>query len=184
MKMKVNKLYLVAVSGDLAEGGLSIKAVAIPVDNKHKKIIKEFLMAQQEKYIEFCYWKPHTEYNQEYLNNYYKCFDRLFDVGIFDNKWESRTDWKLVYECDLDLLGFEYQIKKDKKQEFMKLKKNRDLWIMEVAGDGVKPYKTKYGNKRLYVWWEKDDDTIDIYHTDNIYNEVEDETTIEFFNQL
>ena len=109
--MEKNKLYLVATSGDLAEGGLSIKAVAIPVDNKHKKIIKEFLMAQQEKYIEFCYWKPHTEYNQEYLNNYYKCFDRLFDVGIFDNKWESRTHWKLVYECDLDLLGFEYKIK-------------------------------------------------------------------------
>ena len=137
------KLYLVATSGDLAEGGLSIKAVAIPVDNKHKKIIKEFLMAQQEKYIEFCYWKPQTEYNQEYLNNYYKCFDRLFDVGIFDNKWEARTDWKLVYECDLDLL--EYQIKEIEKGDWFE----DHVIIMGLSDKNTNQLKNKLKNELI-----------------------------------
>ena len=42
----------------------------------------------------------------------------------------------------------------------------------------------KKDNKMLYVWWKRDDNCIDIYNTGNIYNEVEDETTTEHFNQL
>ena len=105
------KLYLVATEGDLAEGGLSIKAVAIPVGTKHKKIIKQFLMAKYEQDIELRYWKPKTEFNQKYLHNYYKCFEKLKDVGIFDNKYQARTDWELMFTSELEELDYKYKIK-------------------------------------------------------------------------
>ena len=179
-----HKLYLVAVSGDCSAQGMGDIAEVIPVDSKHNKIIKQFLMAQQEQDIELRYWKPKTEFNPKYIDNYYKCFDKLKDVGIFEHKYHARTHWELMFPSELEELDYKYKVTKDEKQEFMRLKKNRDLWIMEVTGGGVKPYKTKYNDKRLYVWWEKDDNCIDIYNTGNIYNEVEDETTTEHFNQL
>ena len=67
---------------------------------------------------------------------------------------------------------------------FMKLKKNRELWFMEATGSFEKPYKSKYKDGLLYVWEKKSYNFIDIYDTDNIYGEIEDETTIEYFNQL
>ena len=68
--------------------------------------------------------------------------------------------------------------------KFMKLKKNRELWYMETTGSFEKPYKSKYKDGYLYIWENKGDDYIDIYDTSNIYGEIEDETTIEYFNKL
>ena len=138
-----HKLYLVAVEGDLAEGGLSIKAVAIPVGTKHKKIIKQFLMAQQEQRIELYYWKPNTEFNQKYMDSYYKCFDKLFDVGIFDNKWEARTEWKLAYECDLDLS--EYQIKEIPTGDWFE----DHVIIMGLSDENTNQLKNKLKNELI-----------------------------------
>ena len=57
---------------------------------------------------------------------------------------------------------------------FMKTKENRDLWVMEATGSmGSKPYKSKYINGMLYVWWEKDDDEGEVYDVTNIYGESE-----------
>ena len=67
---------------------------------------------------------------------------------------------------------------------FMKLKKNRELWFMEATGSFEKPYKSKYKDGLLYVWEKKSYNFIDIYDTSNYYGEIEDETTIEIFNQL
>ena len=74
----------------------------------------------------------------------------------------------------------------EKKQAntFMKLKKNRELWYMEATGSFEKPYKSKYKDGLLYIWEKKSYNFIDIYDTSNIYGEIEDETTIEYFNKL
>ena len=74
----------------------------------------------------------------------------------------------------------------EKKQAntFMRLKKNRELWFMEATGSFEKPYKSKYKDGLLYIWERKSYNFIDIYDTSNIYGEIEDETTIEYFNKL
>ena len=60
---------------------------------------------------------------------------------------------------------------------FMKTKENRDQWIMEATGYmgelDDKPYKSKYINGMLYVWWFKDDDEGEVYDVTNIYGESE-----------
>tara|TARA_Y100000310_G_scaffold73136_1_gene69294 strand:- start:404 stop:835 length:432 start_codon:yes stop_codon:yes gene_type:complete len=106
-----HKLYLVAVSGDCSAQGICSTAEVIPVNMKHKKIIKQFLMAKYEQDIELRYWKPKTEFNQKYLHNYYKCFEKLKDVGIFDNKYQARTDWELMFTSELEELDYKYKIK-------------------------------------------------------------------------
>ena len=106
-----HKLYLVAVSGDCSAQGISNTAEVIPVDSKHNKIIKQFLMAQQEQDIELRYWKPKTELNPKYIDNYYKCFEKLKDVGIFNNKYQARTDWELMFHSELEELDYKYEIK-------------------------------------------------------------------------
>jgi len=107
-----HKLYLVAVSGDCSAQGISNTAEVIPVDSKHNKIIKQFLMAKYEQDIELRYWKPKTELNPKYIDNYYKCFDKLKDVGIFNNKYQARTDWELMFPSELEELDYKYEIKK------------------------------------------------------------------------
>ena len=106
-----HKLYLVAVSGDCSAQGISNTAEVIPVDSKHNKIIKQFLMAKYEQDIELRYWKPKTELNPKYIDNYYKCFEKLKDVGIFNNKYQARTDWELMFPSELEELDYKYKIK-------------------------------------------------------------------------
>ena len=106
-----HKLYLVAVSGDCSAQGMGDIAEVIPVDSKHNKIIKQFLMAKYEQDIELRYWKPKTELNPKYIDNYYKCFEKLKDVGIFNNKYQARTDWELMFHSELEELDYKYEIK-------------------------------------------------------------------------
>ena len=110
-KDKMNKLYLVAVSGDLSAKGMGDVAEVIPVFEKHKQILKDFLMAQCEIRIEQEYWKPKTEFHLLYWDNYYKCVDKLWDAKIFDNKYHSRTTWKLMNQYSLKELDYKYKIK-------------------------------------------------------------------------
>ena len=105
-----HKLYLVAVSGDCSAQGISNTAEVIPVDSKHNKIIKQFLMAKCEQDIELRYWKPKTELNPKYIDNYYKCFEILKDVGIFNNKYQARTDWELMFPSELEELDYKHEI--------------------------------------------------------------------------
>ena len=106
-----HKLYLVAVSGDCSTQGISNTAEVIPVDSKHNKIIKQFLMAKCEQNIELRYWKPNTELNPKYIDSYYKCFEKLKDVGIFNNKYQARTEWELMFPSELEELDYKYKIK-------------------------------------------------------------------------
>ena len=105
-----HKLYLVAVGGDCSAQGISNTAEVIPVDSKHNKIIKQFLMAKCEQNIELRYWKPKTELNPKYIDNYYKCFEKLKDVGIFNNKYQARTDWELMFPSELEELDYKHEI--------------------------------------------------------------------------
>ena len=102
----MNKLYLVAVRGDLSAKGMRDVAEVIPIFEKHKQILKDFLMAQCEIRIEQEYWMYHL-----YWDNYYKCVDKLWDAKIFNNKYQARTDWELMNEYQLKELDYKYKIK-------------------------------------------------------------------------
>ena len=95
------KYYLVAIGGDLSAEAMPNEAEIIEVNYKHKKIIKEFLMAQAEKDIEFVGWKFGKKSSPKYLDNYYKCFEKLCDAKIFDNKYQARTWWTFEDERGL-----------------------------------------------------------------------------------
>ena len=101
---KENRKYLVAVSGDLSEGAMGDKAELIPVNVKDRKIIKQFLMLQYERSIELCYWTPNKKTSKSSINSYHKLlllFDKLCNIGIFSNKWQFRTKWRLITEYEL-----------------------------------------------------------------------------------
>ena len=67
---------------------------------------------------------------------------------------------------------------------FMKKKANRDLWVMEATGHSApdKPYKSKYIQGKLYVWWRKDDDEGEVYDVRNIRGESEDGFDVKDYN--
>ena len=67
---------------------------------------------------------------------------------------------------------------------FMKKKANRDLWVMEATGHSASdnPYKSKYINGMLYVWWFENDDEGEVYDVTNIYGESEDGFDVKDYN--
>ena len=58
-------------------------------------------MAKAEKDIEFVGWRIGKKLSAKYLDNYYKCFEKLCDAKIFDNKYQARTWWTFIDECEL-----------------------------------------------------------------------------------
>ena len=140
-----HKLYLVAVSGDCSAQGMGDIAEVIPVDSKHNKIIKQFLMAQQEQDIELRYWKPKTELNPKYIDNYYKCCDKLQDVGIFEHKYHARTHWELMFPSELEELDYKYKIKEIPTGDWFE----DHVIIMGLSDENTNQLKNKLKNELI-----------------------------------
>ena len=140
-----HKLYLVAVSGDCSAHGMGDIAEVIPVDSKHNKIIKQFLMAQQEQDIELRYWKPKTELNPKYIDNYYKCCDKLQDVGIFEHKYHARTHWELMFPSELEELDYKYKIKEIPTGDWFE----DHVIIMGLSDENTNQLKNKLKNELM-----------------------------------
>lgn len=47
-------------------------------------------------------------------------------------------------------------------------------WFNEATGTFTKPYKIKYVKPFVYVWSDKADEEVELYHIGNIYGECED----------
>ena len=140
-----HKLYLVAVSGDCSAQGISNTAEVIPVDSKHNKIIKQFLMAKYEQDIELRYWKPKTELNPKYIDNYYKCCDKLQDVGIFEHKYHARTHWELMFPSELEELDYKYKIKEIPTGDWFE----DHVIIMGLSDENTNQLKNKLKNELI-----------------------------------
>ena len=112
-----DKFYLVAISGDVSAYGMGDVADVILVDKKHKKIITEFLIAQTKWRVEACYynWKDKKDNPLPPAHdNYYNCVYKLWDIGIFNNKWQARSEWELMHEYSLKEVNYKYEIKENK----------------------------------------------------------------------
>ena len=140
-----HKLYLVAVSGDCSAHGMGDIAEVIPVDSKHNKIIKQFLMAKYEQDIELRYWKPKTELNPKYIDNYYKCCDKLQDVGIFEHKYHARTHWELMFPSELEELDYKYKIKEIPTGDWFE----DHVIIMGLSDENTNQLKNKLKNELI-----------------------------------
>ena len=91
------KAYLEATSGDCGPNGMSSKGDKILLDPVHKDIVQEFLEAQAVWMTEVCFadlLNPPKTVGPA-LDNFYAKAQKLEDVGIFNNKYQRRTQWKI-----------------------------------------------------------------------------------------
>ena len=91
-------VYLEAISGDCASGGLNINGDKILINPIHKKIVINFLKAQSVWLSEVCFTdlsKGLTKTGKIALDDFYNNAQKLEDVGIFNNKWQRRTTWRI-----------------------------------------------------------------------------------------
>ena len=91
------KAYLEAISGDCGPRAMRTKGDKILLDPVHKDIVQEFLEAQAVWMTEVCIADllnpPKT--GGPALDNFYAKAQKLEDVGIFNNKYQRRTQWKI-----------------------------------------------------------------------------------------
>ena len=100
-------LCLVAIEGDCSSGGMSDFNEVLPIELKHKEIVKEYLASQVEWDIHlwFAYKEAAVSGKREDIDQYWKdgtAFERqgkakqaLLDAGIFRHKYHFRTKWEL-----------------------------------------------------------------------------------------
>ena len=109
--MGTDKFYIVAISGDVSARGIGDTADAILIDKKDLSLVSDYLVAQTRWSNECLIRKP----SKSTGNKYFSLNTKLWDAGIFTNKYQSRSKWSLEVECDLELLGFKYQIVEESK---------------------------------------------------------------------
>ena len=109
--MGTSKFYIVAISGDVSARGMGDTADAIFVDKKYHRLVSDYLVAQTKWSNECLISKP----SKSTGNKFFALQLKLWDANIFTNKYQSRSKWSLEVECDLELLGFKYQIVKESK---------------------------------------------------------------------
>lgn len=76
-------------------------------DRKDKKLVDEYLISSFKLDLLFCevttgtinkFYKESKYQNELKLFRYYA--DKMIKKGIFDNKWQNRTTWKMDYYAE------------------------------------------------------------------------------------
>jgi len=91
-----SSLCLVAVSGDCSEHGMGDTNDILHFHKKHNSLIVKFLQAQLNWHIKSHLYDSHSRSCQKAIKKYYEACDALMDVGIFEHKYHTRTEWKLT----------------------------------------------------------------------------------------
>tara|TARA_R100001143_G_C3349239_1_gene128570 strand:- start:327 stop:680 length:354 start_codon:yes stop_codon:yes gene_type:complete len=95
-----DQLCLVGIAGD-CDGDVVL------FDRKDKKIVDEYLISSLKLDLLFCevtlgtinkYYEESKHHNELKLFRYYA--DKMIEEGIFDNKWQNRTSWKMDYYAE------------------------------------------------------------------------------------
>ena len=100
----MNHTYLEAISGDCGTNAMSKKADKIYIEPKYKEFVQLFMIAQADWLTEVCFadMKNLTKELGKARENFYIAADHLEMVGIFNNKWQFRTEWRLITEYEVD----------------------------------------------------------------------------------
>jgi len=90
-------LCLVATSGDCGPRGMSSIADVIPISHEEFPIVKGYLKAEfndrlvrMEHPYEYDKWKRQTKIATNWRM-------KMLDKGIFQDKYDLRTDWDIAY---------------------------------------------------------------------------------------
>ena len=88
--------YLIATSGDLAAGGMGVHDSVVEFDDQHMAAVEKYLQASHEV-SGFTGWSRPAEAPRlrRVVEAMAREFRALLDLGIFDNKWQARTTWRL-----------------------------------------------------------------------------------------
>jgi hypothetical protein len=97
MRFKKMNIYLEAIGGDCGPNAMSKKADKLLILKKHKKIIKDFMVAQAAWRTEVAFAEKVklTKSGTKALDNFYEKAAALKKAGVFTNKWQNRTTWKV-----------------------------------------------------------------------------------------
>lgn len=90
--------YLIATSGDLAAGGMGGHDSVVEFDDQHMAAVEKYLQASHAL-SGFTGWIGLPNDEAPRLRRVVEAMERefhaLLDLGIFDNKWQARTTWRL-----------------------------------------------------------------------------------------
>lgn len=92
--------YLIATSGDLAAGGMGAHDSVIEFDDQHMAAVEKYLKASHAV-SGFTGWTASEPARRtsvglrRVVEAMEREFQGLLDLGIFDNKWQARTAWRL-----------------------------------------------------------------------------------------
>ena len=94
----MNHTYLEAISGDCGPNAMSKKADKIYIEPKYKEFVQLFMIAQADWLTEVCFadMKNLTKELGKARENFYIAAHHLEMVGIFNNKNQRRTTWRLT----------------------------------------------------------------------------------------
>ena len=95
-----DQLCLIAIAGD-CDGDVVL------FDRKDKKLVDTYLISSFKLDLLFCEVTNRTInkfYNESKYQNELKLFryyaDKMIENGIFNNKWQNRTTWKMDYYAE------------------------------------------------------------------------------------
>tara|TARA_Y100000296_G_scaffold8768_1_gene10314 strand:+ start:169 stop:531 length:363 start_codon:yes stop_codon:yes gene_type:complete len=109
-------LCLIATSGDMSKRGMGNTNSIYLFDNKHKKLVDDFLKAQlnyELNTLEEDFPTKQTD-NKKYYDKYADAFYKLQDKNIFTCKYDFRSHWIIsVYDKDELKMYEPYQVEKN-----------------------------------------------------------------------
>jgi len=106
MKEKIN-LCLVAVGGDCSKNGMGPYNEVIPFNDNQKELVREFLSSQAELGIAFAFFEHGDPRTSIKKRRFFGAFNQLKDVGVFQHKYHSRTEW-VVEDLDMHYISETY----------------------------------------------------------------------------
>jgi hypothetical protein len=107
MAKEDTRFCLVATDGDCSKNGMGNWNEVIPFDCEHKELVRDFLLAHADLRIACSLLEYEDPTMSIKTKRFYSAFNDLKDVGVFDHKWHSRTDW-VIEVFDLDYIDEVY----------------------------------------------------------------------------
>tara|TARA_R110002073_G_scaffold318097_1_gene492009 strand:+ start:276 stop:887 length:612 start_codon:yes stop_codon:yes gene_type:complete len=126
--------YLLAIGGDCSAGAMSEHAEVLPVEEHNYELVADFLRVQNEWTIASHFNPIESKHAYDKLQDFWKACSKLKNANIFQHKWHSRTEWRLVYEDELSNLDKPHKIYEKELDERYISKSSTRHWLCELFG--------------------------------------------------
>ena len=113
---RMEGLCLIAIQGDMAQGGMGTHNYVYPFEPKHHKLVKKYMEAQLAFSMACSFQRDLRETQTAFFSSSRReraeigklCMAELDaghalrDAGVFRSKYDQRTTWEIAYMCELD----------------------------------------------------------------------------------